>query len=88
MYKEVKYNQPFKKRERKSAYHQECQLLHDFHGGDKRNMRLEYANYNEAKNARAAMIRYVGQTRTPLVISQRGNFVFVHRKDGADNEIR
>lgn len=84
MFKEVKYDQPFVGQKRKSVYHQEYKLLQDFHSGEKRNMRFEYSNYNEAKNATAAILRYAKQTRTPLNVSQRGNFVFVTRKESEE----
>lgn len=85
MLKDIKYNQPYKVIMRKSVYNQEFQLLHDFQSGDKRNMRLEYSNKREAINAAAALKRYAQQARQPLDLSQRGNFVFVKRKESADN---
>ena len=84
MFKEVKYDQPFTPKKRKSLYHQEFQLLHEFHGSDKRNMRLEYINHKDAHNAAQAIQRYAKQTRTLICASQRGNFVFVTRKEGEE----
>lgn len=84
MFKEVKYDQPFTPNKRKSLYHQEFQLLHEFHGSDKRNMRLEYIANKDAHNAWQALDRYAKQTKTPVIISQRGNYVFVTRKEGEE----
>lgn len=81
MLKEIKYNQEFRQIKTRSKYDQEYELLHDFSGGDKHNMRLEYETVQEAINARQALNVYIKRVRQPFDVRQRKQFVFVEKRD-------
>ena len=79
MLKGFEYNKNYRKISKRSLYDQECELLHEFLGTENENIRFEYGNEKEAKNARQACARYINENRMPLKAMWRGNYVFVVR---------
>ena len=79
MFKGFEYNKDYRKIKGRSIYTQEFELLHDFCGSDKENIRLEYSTEREAANARQACAVYTKKNRMNLKMLQRGNYVFAIR---------
>ena len=81
MFKGHKFNQTCKNIEKKSVYHQERELLHEFLASEHENIMFEYSTSREAVNAAAMLKLYVQNVRQPLDIMQRGSNVFAVRRE-------
>lgn len=84
MLKGFEFNKRYKVIAKKSKYHQEHELTHEFLATDNENMWLEYDTEVEAQNAAQAIRRYIFENSQPLVALKRGVFVVVARKGDAE----
>lgn len=80
MLKGFEFNKNYRKMADKSVYAQEHQLLSDFLTSEHDNIRLEYGNEREAKNAYQSLRKHIMQERKPLKVLQRQNYVFAVKK--------
>lgn len=81
MLKGFEFNKVCRVIKKSSLYEQEFDLLHEFLPSDHKNLRFEYSEVSEAKNASQAIRRYIRENKQPLVAKQRNNYLFVVRKE-------
>jgi len=79
MLKGFEFNKNYRKMADKSVYAQEHQLLSDFLTSEHENIRFEYGNERESKNAYQALKNYIMETKKPLKLCQRKHYVFAIR---------
>ena len=78
-----KYDVTVKSRHPRTKYDQEKNLVHEFNASQHKNVCLEYASVHDAKNAAQAIVSYIKQTRTPVIVAQREKCLILLRKEGA-----
>ena len=76
MLKGFEYNKECRRFIDKSIYAEEHKILSDFLASENKNVRLEYGNEREAKNACASLNVWIKKNRKPLKVAQRRNYVF------------
>lgn len=76
MLKGFEYNKECRSFIDKSIYAEEHKILSDFLASENKNVRLEYGNEREAKNAYQSLIMHIRKNRKPLKLAQRKNYVF------------
>ena len=80
MFKGFEFNKECRKLTDRSVYAEEHKVLSELLASDHENVRLEYGNEREAKNAYASLKKHIMQNRQPLKVAQRRNFVFAIKK--------
>ena len=76
MLKGFEYNKECRRFIDKSICAEEHKILSDFLASENKNVRLEYSNEREAKNAYQSLTTYIKKNRKPLKVAQRRNYVF------------
>lgn len=80
MFKNFKFNQSYRKIAKKSMYEREFEVLHELSASNHENVEFEYSTVREARNALAALIIYIAETKMSLEVAQRNNFVYACKK--------
>ena len=79
MFKGFEFNKECRIIKGKSIYAEEHNILCDFLASEHENVRLEYGNDKEAKNAYSSLSVWRTKNRKPLRLTQRKNYVFAFK---------